>query len=113
LFRAIARGDGAGVRALLAAGTPANTAEPETKWPAIMIACLIQEFDAALALLEAGADPSAAKGRWAALSLAWVAGRDALVDALLARGADPDVEAGPERPKLLMAAAMKGEADLV
>jgi ankyrin repeat protein len=112
LLRAVAEGDAERTRSLLAAGTPATTGEPETKWPALLLACFWGAVNCARALLAAGADANAGRDRWTPLALALVAHDETLTEALLARGADPNgsMERGP---KLLLFAISEGLTGIV
>jgi ankyrin repeat protein len=116
LHRAAHNADLAGVRAWLAAGTPADTLDKAGYTP-LQWSCFRgaagDQAPVVQALLAAGADPNrmAPSGRETCLMLAAQAGVPAVVEALLAAGARVDGAADGVTP--LMIAAQAGAADIV
>lgn len=113
LFRLIADGDSKAVASSLASGVKADTAEPLTKWPALLWASLLGETGIAEILIAAGADVASARNGWRPLALACASLNRPLCQALMSAGADADIAAGPQGVKLLPYAASCGDTELV
>jgi ankyrin repeat protein len=112
LLRAIAQGDGAAVQRHLGAGVAADTAEPVTKWPALLWASLFGQAETARALARGGAAVDGGKDGWTPLALAVAAKDRALAEALLEAGASPQGTMGLRGSKFLIEAIVQGAPDL-
>ena len=109
VFAAIQCGDGAALRAALAADASLANATNASGMMPLHFAARVGLADAAAALLDAGADPNAALARSAATPLHYAANVDAadVIALLLSRGAKTEARAVNGRTPLHFA-AMKG-----
>ena len=94
LMLAAERGHLATLRVLMEAGAALDTRDAgKRRWPALMHALHAESPDAALVLLEWGADPDAVEDTgYSALMMAASRGDRWVVDELLSHGADPTAE---------------------
>jgi len=111
LLDAVAKGDHASVKALLARGADVN-ARDDGGATALMRAALYADADLMKTLLAGGADVNA-KNRAGANALMWGVGDLAKVKLLLERGADVNAQAGSGLTPLLIAANAEATAETV